>query len=82
MNLAVANYSAICYHDKNECVGHESKYSVDKRPLAVSELLLKLFPGVENLFPRGSFEIIGIVSCLSLNQLTLTRRPRNFLRQS
>ena len=61
---------------------HEAKYAVDKRPLAVSELLLKLFRGVENLFPRGSFEIIGIVSCLSMNQiykLTLTRRPRNLL---
>ena len=34
------------------------------------------FTGIENLF---RFEIIGIVSCLSLNQLALTRRPSYLL---
>jgi hypothetical protein len=48
---------------------HEAKYSVEDLPLAVSELLFKLFPGVEMLFPRGSYDIIGIVSCSSLNQI-------------
>lgn len=48
---------------------HEAKYSVHDLTLAVSELLSKFFVGVEKLFPRGSLDIIGVVSCASSNQI-------------
>eukprot|EP01038_Epipyxis_sp_PR26KG_P016746 gene16746-22907_t len=48
---------------------HEAKYSADQLPLAVSELLTKMFPGVEELFPQDCFDIIGVTSSASVNQI-------------
>ena len=41
---------------------HEAKYSALNLSIAKAELTEKLFDGVQNLFPLGSLEIIGVVT--------------------
>mmetsp|Transcript_18925 Transcript_18925/g.17164 ORF Transcript_18925/g.17164 Transcript_18925/m.17164 type:complete len:336 (-) Transcript_18925:64-1071(-) len=41
---------------------HEAKFKASSLSIAKSELTEKLFDGVQNLFPLGSLEIIGVVT--------------------